>query len=435
MKYFLPTIIFSIATSFIGLNSYAQKSNNILVPSTPYDSTRNFVKDDYAQYTGQELWLRVLPKNRQELGYANFVNNFKKFDPNGDNKNIYKCCDGYNSKYADLADKRFFVEMVFTNERKDKITKEKVTDTFFKLIDQSSGDGLYYYIEPSLSEYSFPFTVMGYIEKQKSLLKGSQFVFAEEIIINSYDMNTGKAIKATLGSTWSYADVMVDSKSGQLCLIVKDKKGPIPSLEFNRTDAMVAGNAGCNRYFGKYAIDKDNKFVAANIGSTLMACAFENQEGDFLKALSESPVIAFNEAGNLTFTKDNVVLLSFAKGEAPAPIVETPVTQENLVGKWILKSMGSEDLAALFAEKVPTLEIDAEGMAVGNSGCNNYRTKFILEGNVLAFGPLMGTKMACPHLEGEGKYTALLNGALTATIVNDVLTFAKDGQTVLEFTK
>lgn len=212
-------------------------------------------------------------------------------------------------------------------------------------------------------------------------------------------------------------------------------KGSIPSLEFNRVDTMVAGNAGCNRYFGKYTIDNENKFSAPTLVSTQMLCAFDNKESDFLKALGETTVIGFDQAGNLTFTKDNVVILSFVKGEAPAPVVETAVTAENIVAQWTLKSMGSEDLKALFGENIPTIEFDAEGMAFGKSGCNNYRTKTTLEGNVLSFGPLMGTKMACPHLDGEAKYTSILSGQLTAVILNDVLTFSKDGQVVLEFIK
>lgn len=212
-------------------------------------------------------------------------------------------------------------------------------------------------------------------------------------------------------------------------------KGPIPSIEFNRTDTLVSGNAGCNNYFGKYSIDQENTFSAPALGATMKLCMYENKEAEFLKALGETSVIAFDETGNLTFSKDNVVVLSFVKGEVPATIVEIPVTAENLVGQWTLKSMGTEDLNTLFAENIPTLEFDAEGMAFGKSGCNNYRTKTTLEGNVLSFGPLMGTKMACPHLDGEAKYTTLLSGQLVAVIVNDVLTFSKDGQVVLEFAK
>lgn len=213
-------------------------------------------------------------------------------------------------------------------------------------------------------------------------------------------------------------------------------KGAIPSLEFNRADSMVSGNAGCNRYFGKYTIDAQNQFVAPALGSTQRLCMEENKEADFLKALGESVTVGFSKEGNLTFTKDNVVVLNFVKGEAP--VVEapaTPVTLESLTAVWTLKSMGSEDVKALFAEKLPTIEFNAEGMALGNSGCNNYRTKVALEGEALTFGPLMGTKMACPQLDGEAKYTAILDGQLTAKIVGDVLTLSKDGNAVLEFTK
>lgn len=243
MKYIiLSFIIFS--QIFYNTTASAQKANAILAPTLAYDSTYNFIKGDPARYTGQELWLKGLPKNQQELGYANFLTNFKKFQNLNDGKNVYKCCDGNNSKYSDLANKRFYVEMAFTNERKEKATGEKITDTFFKLVEKSSGDALYYFVEPSMSEYTFPFVVMGYLEKQKSLLSNGKFVFTEDIILNSKDINTGNPIKAKIGTVWNYVDVMVDQNTNELSLIAKEKKGqvisvPISDMANNKTPKKV----------------------------------------------------------------------------------------------------------------------------------------------------------------------------------------------------
>lgn len=288
----LIIILFS-STSTI---SFAQKANAILTPKAPYDSLTNFVKDDLAQYVGQELWLKRLPKNQQELGYANFLTNFKKFDNLNDGKNVYKCCDGYNSKYSDLADKHFVVEMVFTNQRTDKATKEKVTDTFFKLKELSSGEDLYYFIEPSMSEYTFPFVVIGYLEKQKSIYKGGQFVFTDEIILNSRDINTGKAIKAKHGTIWNYLDITVDHTNNELSLIAKDKTGQLIAVPFNYVkDEKLPKKV----YTASEAKSMLKRFGEFNYARILQQKIASNMNKDALKLSWGEPIeIVENGSGN-----------------------------------------------------------------------------------------------------------------------------------------
>lgn len=209
---------------FLCLSSIkAQKKDEILVPSIPYDSTANFLKDDVAKYTGQELWLKKLPPNQRELGYSNFVLNYKKSADLNEEKNVYKCCDGYNSKYQDLADKHFFVEQVFKHEAKDKNTGERTQRTYLKLKELDSGDVVYYYYE-GLSEYSFPFVVMGYLEKQKSIIVGQKFVFASELLDYAVDLNTNKSIKSVLGDKWKCIDLTVDNLNFELSMIVENSK-------------------------------------------------------------------------------------------------------------------------------------------------------------------------------------------------------------------
>lgn len=257
MKYIiLSFIIFS--QIFYNTTASAQKANAILVPTLAYDSTYNFIKGDPARYTGQELWLKGLPKNQQELGYANFLTNFKKFQNINDGKNVYKCCDGNNSKYNDLANKRFYVEMAFTNERKEKATGEKVTDTFLKLIEKGSGDALYYFIEPSMSEYTFPFVVMGYLEKQKGLLTNGKFVFTEDIILNSKDTNTGNPIDAEIGTIWNYVDVTLDQNTNELSLIAKNKKG--------QTISVPVSEIANNKFPKKVYTEKEAKAILRRFG-------------------------------------------------------------------------------------------------------------------------------------------------------------------------
>lgn len=265
----------------------AQKGNNILVPAQPYDSIQNFVKDDPAQYTGQELWLKGLSSSQQELGYPNFVINFKKFNNSDDEKNVYMCCDGYNSKYSEMVDKHFYVELVFTHERKDKTTKEKVIDTFFKLKDISTGEDLYYYLDPTMSHYSFPFITMGYLEKQKALLKNGQFVFSEEIIINSRDLITGKPIKSKLGSTWNYEDISVDSYTNELSLIAKDKTGQTIAIPMSEVENTTLPK---KVYTAKEAKSMLNRFGEFNYARILQQKIASNMNKEALKLSWGEPI-------------------------------------------------------------------------------------------------------------------------------------------------
>lgn len=295
MKYIIPATILTLQI-FFSTSSFAQKSNEILISKQPYDSTYNFVKGDPARYVGQELWLKGLPHSQQELGYANFLTNFKKFENLNDGKNVYKCCDGYNSKYSDLANKHFYVEMAFTHQRTDKTTKEKVTDIFLKLIEQSSGDALYYYVEPSMTEYTFPFVVIGYLEKQKSILKNRKFVFADQIIINSRDINSGKAINAELGTIWDYVDFTVDSASNELSLIVKDQKGQRISVPNNYLTNISLPKMG---YFAEEAESILKRFGQFNYARILQQKIASNMNKEAIKLSWGEPIeIVKNGAGN-----------------------------------------------------------------------------------------------------------------------------------------
>ena len=213
--------------------------------------------------------------------------------------------------------------------------------------------------------------------------------------------------------------------------------GPIPSLQFNFTDKTVAGSGGCNRYTAAFTLTDKNEFTASNPISTMKMCLNQNEEEKFLKAIGTPQTILSIENGLLTFTKDKKVLLQFEKGEAPKPgaTVSERVTIENTTGSWQLKSLGSEDLSKLFTTKIPTIEFSQDGKVFGNSGCNTYRGTFKIEDGKIVFSPLAGTRMACPSLEGEGKFTKILTSPVTASINDGVLTFYNGDSIIAEFTK
>lgn len=211
--------------------------------------------------------------------------------------------------------------------------------------------------------------------------------------------------------------------------------GAQPSLEFNFGTNMIAGSGGCNRYSGGFTLTDQNLFSAPKLASTMMACMDANKEPQFFTALSTPNLKVSLDNGLLTFSQDKTVVLQFEKGEAPAKTGVSVVTAEALTGKWILSSIDGGDMASLFGEKIPTMEVAADGKVFGNAGCNNYRTTYKLDGNTVTFGPVAGTKMACPFLTGEGLFTSQLSAPLQTTMNGDKLTFLKAGKVVLEFQK
>ena len=92
-------------------------------------------------------------------------------------------------------------------------------------------------------------------------------------------------------------------------------KGNIPTLEFDFEQGLVAGSAGCNRYFGNFALE-GNTLKATKLGSTMMACLEENKESEFLQIMSSEEGLQMSLEGNiLTFKSGEKNLLEFSKEE------------------------------------------------------------------------------------------------------------------------
>lgn len=66
----------------------------------------------------------------------------------------------------------------------------------------------------------------------------------------------------------------------------KEVKNPeqLPVILFSDSSA-VYGSAGCNRFFGKYTVERDGKISIEPGGSTMMYCPDMNFEDQYLKAL------------------------------------------------------------------------------------------------------------------------------------------------------
>ncbi|MCB0629611.1 MAG: META domain-containing protein [Saprospiraceae bacterium] len=79
---------------------------------------------------------------------------------------------------------------------------------------------------------------------------------------------------------------------------------------------------------------------------------------------------------------------------------------------WALTTIDGDALdPAEFPKGVPTMDLQlTNGKVYGLAGCNQYRGTVNAQHDMLFFGNLMSTKMACPVLMFENQFTAAISG-------------------------
>ena len=97
--------------------------------------------------------------------------------------------------------------------------------------------------------------------------------------------------------------------------------------------------------------------------------------------------------------------------ERPIPLLDTA---------WQVTSIGGDPV---LADTEVTLSIAADHRAGGNGGCNNYFTEADFEGPPLTFGPVAGTRMACPPeiMDQEAALFAALGATVDFELSGDAL--------------
>lgn len=201
-------------------------------------------------------------------------------------------------------------------------------------------------------------------------------------------------------------------------------KGKIPTMTIDMSENRVFGNGGCNNYTGTFTYAK-GILSAPNLASTMMMCMDENQENQFHTVLGQSNKVSLAD-GVLTLSYNGKTVAQFEKG------IDTSL----LIGDWKLESIADGNVKALFADNIPTITFDlAESRFGGNAGCNRYNATYNIAGTTISVGPVMSTRMACPNMEGESKFTQIITGESTLEATLNKITFSKDGKVILTFVK
>lgn len=125
------------------------------------------------------------------------------------------------------------------------------------------------------------------------------------------------------------------------------------------------------------------------------------------------------------------------EGTPPAaPGAADPLTDS----QWILTEItqGGEKILPLEGTQV-ALQFGAAGDAFGMGGCNNYSTAYTIQGDTIAFGEVVSTKMACTPagvMEQEQQYLSLLQEASVFALADSTLTLSgAEGQFALNFAR
>ncbi len=92
-------------------------------------------------------------------------------------------------------------------------------------------------------------------------------------------------------------------------------------IEFDAAEKRFAGNAGCNRMFGKFEFGGNGEIKLSDIGTTKMFCSAQGVmklESDFIKALEQTT--RFVQTGEtLAFYAGNDLTVKFSTASSAAP--------------------------------------------------------------------------------------------------------------------
>lgn len=113
------------------------------------------------------------------------------------------------------------------------------------------------------------------------------------------------------------------------------------------------------------------------------------------------------------------------------------LTETELDGLWVLKSLNGKTAKEAFSGAIPTLEFNfQDSLMYGTGGCNRYNGLFTYKDGFLTAPHLATTMMLCTEDNSEAEFLlALSNTDNIPSLVDGVLTITHDGVVVLEFEK
>ncbi len=193
--------------------------------------------------------------------------------------------------------------------------------------------------------------------------------------------------------------------------------------------SSVSGNTGCNNFKGSFQLTGKNLIKFSPLTTTKMACLEKNMEPQFLDAFKKIGTWSIIN-DQLVFTNDRTVVMKLKT-------VSTESSQ--LDGLWELNYISGLRIAfdGLYPDKKPIIQFNLKMNELGgNTSCNGFSSKMILDGNKISVAdPFAKTMIFCEG-SGESTFLAMLKkvNSLKITGIN-TLTFMKDDLPLMRFKK
>jgi copper homeostasis protein (lipoprotein)/putative lipoprotein len=116
----------------------------------------------------------------------------------------------------------------------------------------------------------------------------------------------------------------------------------------------------------------------------------------------------------MTFLLSAIAVFAISQaGGTPTPPPQ-PSALKSLEGSsWNAVELYGTAVPAAASEsgRGPYLEFGTDGRLTGSDGCNRVMSSYVVKGNAITFGPIAGTRMACPGTEEiVNRFHAALKG-------------------------
>lgn len=204
------------------------------------------------------------------------------------------------------------------------------------------------------------------------------------------------------------------------------KQDYMPTLNFNMMNNAVYGTDGCNNYKATIADISLSILKLKPAAGTKKACPDMTTANVFNQALASVEKYSVTKDELKLIDKFGKVRMILNRGEG--------YTQNSLSGAWIAARIQGSKINK--SVKIPTLEMNlADGIAVGNDGCNNYRIPILnSSGSRISFGVMAGTEKMCANMGMSDEFDKALIQSVTYKIDGDMLTmYDASGNEVLAF--
>lgn len=273
--------ILLLTALFVSFGSHAEISKvspvEKKIEEQIYTGEKNFLGHDYHLYKGKTLYVMSKPESLREFGYDGFLTTYK----NGayDSKSVYKCCDSFNSKYDEIAERSFKVVDVIDTIKKGAYKNE----VYLELKETNNGEVVYFHYNPKY-EHSFPFLTVEFYKKLREKYIGMT-IYPVHHTNTGHDIETGEAISVSPGKPVNIADIAVDQKTHKLSFVAElgQKRYMIPY------DIAVFDDAGKRFYTEKEFKEYRSKFGENNWLSILQRSPKKGMTKEMIRLIEGRP--------------------------------------------------------------------------------------------------------------------------------------------------